>query len=355
MMSAHAGAAWLALGRADAMPTESVAGGAIEIDMAALGFAAADQVAAGVQAETVEPVETPTADATETAVAAEAVERAEPVRQTTEADRATEVERAAQAARVLPGPAETLTATRPEAGDVPPIESPRASEVTIAALAPAPLTEAEPAAETPHAVPAPVQQAEPVEEDEVAALVHVPLPTPRPDHTPAAMPQAEKPRAEPQRQPESQRTEPAPTKKQAQTPAKPRPSGSGGQNQTDARKGTAAGTEAARAAEQGKSAGARAGNAAVTNYPGQVASRLRRALRVPAAARRERPASDVHVAFTVDRSGGVSGIRIARSSGSGVIDQVAIDTVRRAAPFPPIPDGAGRSSWAFTVPLGLKR
>jgi protein TonB len=30
-------------------------------------------------------------------------------------------------------------------------------------------------------------------------------------------------------------------------------------------------------------------------------------------------------------------------------------TVARAAPFPPIPAEAGRSTWAFTVPLTFRR
>jgi protein TonB len=43
------------------------------------------------------------------------------------------------------------------------------------------------------------------------------------------------------------------------------------------------------------------------------------------------------------------------SSGSPVLDKAAVETVRRAAPFPVIPEGAGRSSWPFTVPLAFTR
>jgi protein TonB len=57
------------------------------------------------------------------------------------------------------------------------------------------------------------------------------------------------------------------------------------------------------------------------------------------------------VAFTVSASGGVTAVRLAGSSGSAVLDKAALDAVRRAAPFPPIPEDAGRSSWSFTVPL----
>ena len=68
-----------------------------------------------------------------------------------------------------------------------------------------------------------------------------------------------------------------------------------------------------------------------------------------------RARSDVQVAFVVDAGGGVGGIRVIRSSGSPELDQAALAVVRRAAPFPPIPPQAGRSSWAFTLPLGIAR
>jgi periplasmic protein TonB len=93
----------------------------------------------------------------------------------------------------------------------------------------------------------------------------------------------------------------------------------------------------------------------VSNYPGQVVTRLRRALRYPAAARRDRLTGEVHVSFTVAAGGGVSGISVVRSSGSPVLDQAAIETVQRAAPFPQIPQAAGRSSWPFSVPLAFTR
>ncbi|MGB3832040.1 MAG: TonB family protein, partial [Mesorhizobium sp.] len=98
-----------------------------------------------------------------------------------------------------------------------------------------------------------------------------------------------------------------------------------------------------------------AGNAAVSNYPGKVAARLRRAVRSISSLARMRARSDVQVAFVVDAGGGVGGIRVIRSSGSPELDQAALAVVRRAAPFPPIPPQAGRSSWAFTLPLGIAR
>ena len=99
---------------------------------------------------------------------------------------------------------------------------------------------------------------------------------------------------------------------------------------------------------------AAAGNsAAIDKYPGQILAQLRRALRYPAAA--GRVTGEVLVDFTVSANGTASAIRISRSSGHTALDQAALDTVRRAAPFPAIPAGANRASWPFTVPLAFKR
>lgn len=48
------------------------------------------------------------------------------------------------------------------------------------------------------------------------------------------------------------------------------------------------------------------------------------------------------VSFTVAASGGLAGLGIAASSGSGSLDNAAAQIIRRAAPFPPPPPGAQR-------------
>jgi protein TonB len=60
------------------------------------------------------------------------------------------------------------------------------------------------------------------------------------------------------------------------------------------------------------------------------------------------------VRFTVLADGSVAGISIGRSSGNAAIDQAGLATVSRAAPFPPIPDGANRADWTFDVPLEFR-
>jgi protein TonB len=90
-----------------------------------------------------------------------------------------------------------------------------------------------------------------------------------------------------------------------------------------------------------------AGNAAVSNYPGKVRSKINRAKRRVSGGDR----GSVVVSFTVGAGGQASGVRVARSSGSGALDNAAVEAVMRAAPFAKIPEAAGRSSWAFTVPI----
>jgi periplasmic protein TonB len=141
---------------------------------------------------------------------------------------------------------------------------------------------------------------------------------------------------------------PAETRPPVAKPAPEKPAaqaGNGGQNDADAVAGKPV-------AGQQDNAGT-GGDAEVARYPGQVLKKLKRALRYPKGA--GGAAGEVQVSFTVAANGQPSGIRIAQSSGNAAIDAAGIATVERAAPFPPIPAGANRKSWAFTVPLAFVR
>lgn len=123
-------------------------------------------------------------------------------------------------------------------------------------------------------------------------------------------------------------------------------SGNGGKSDADI--SASAGGKPQKAAKASGS-----GSAEVAKYPGLVQRKLRRALRFPKGAGSAR--GDVAVTFTVAASGSVSGIKVVASSGHAVLDQEAIATVKRAAPFPAIPADAGRASWTFTMPLTFAR
>ncbi len=339
MLTAHATAAWWVMREPPPEPIQIAGSTAIEVDLAALGFSEVDMLAAGQAIEAAEPVEPTEAEAVPTDAVevdeATPVETARPV-ETTPVERTEPVE---ETPREETTEVEQQEPVRAEAAPSPAAQLAEAqSEVEIAALPP---TERETTVDVLTANPVEVETVEPVEDNEqVAALMRAPLPTPRPDYTPPA------PRVERQRTEQPRREKPT---QQAKRPA----AGSQGNAQANARRGTERGAAQGRAASEsaGNQRRSAEGNAAVSNYPGQVARKLRRAVRSP----RGRDRGEVLVSFTVSRSGSVSGVRIARSSGSPNLDKAALDTVRRAAPFPPIPDAAGRSSWPFNLPLAFTR
>jgi len=163
--------------------------------------------------------------------------------------------------------------------------------------------------------------------------------------------------------PKVEQTKPRKTKAKQKTRVQkkevrnPSTSGSGGKAKANANQGKKDGRRNAKAKSNGsKSRKSNAvGNASVTNYPGKIVRKLRRALRYPKKAERKRIKGQVLVSFVVSKAGSASGIRVLRSSGSSILDQAALDTVRRAAPFPKIPSEAGRAKWPFRVPLAFKR
>lgn len=109
------------------------------------------------------------------------------------------------------------------------------------------------------------------------------------------------------------------------------------------------------AAGEGGSRNDTAGQAELSSYSGLVAAHLRRHKRYPPEAERAGVKGTVRVAFSVGAKGEVTGARIIASSGSPILDQEAIEMVRRAEPFPVVPVTLGRSALTFTVPVRFQR
>ncbi|MEL7131531.1 MAG: energy transducer TonB [Pseudomonadota bacterium] len=140
------------------------------------------------------------------------------------------------------------------------------------------------------------------------------------------------------------RHKPRPLTPQRTTRAAPEttraPTARGNQAQTNRQIGQqdgAATAAPARRATGGNNA-VRAGNAAVTNYPGQVMRKIQRVRRPRVGVR-----SSATVAFRIAGNGGLGALSIARSSGNTQLDQAALQVIRSAAPFPAPPPGARRS------------
>jgi protein TonB len=86
---------------------------------------------------------------------------------------------------------------------------------------------------------------------------------------------------------------------------------------------------------------------AAESWRSEIVERISSVKEYPEAAR---PASGTAVvAFSVDRGGRITSARLVRSSGSALLDQAAVATVRRANPVPPPP--AGVPGGNFTIPL----
>jgi protein TonB len=138
--------------------------------------------------------------------------------------------------------------------------------------------------------------------------------------------------------PESRPVEPqvtrrAPEARLAEEPARAEARGNAGQ---DARKGQANGSAGATAASAGRSATATTtGTGKVDNYPGIVMREIQKTRRERAGER-----GSAVVGFVIAPSGQVGAVQILKSSGSPRVDQVALDHIRRAAPFPPPPPNA---------------
>ncbi len=140
----------------------------------------------------------------------------------------------------------------------------------------------------------------------------------------------------PQRRPEPQAS-PEPVRR-AQTGTANPPQRVGNAEQS-ARRGTATGSAGASTAASGTGGtSAQPGNAAVSNYPGQVMERINRTRKPRVSGR-----GVAVVSFSVANNGGLAAASIRRSSGNSAIDAAALTHIRRAAPFPAPPPGAGRS------------
>jgi len=74
----------------------------------------------------------------------------------------------------------------------------------------------------------------------------------------------------------------------------------------------------------------------------------------PKRARRRHIEGRVEVGFVVLADGEIDDIRLADSSGEGVLDKAALDALRRAGRFDPLPKELGLSSWTFVVPLDYR-
>lgn len=180
----------------------------------------------------------------------------------------------------------------------------------------------------------------PVMEEELQVA---PIPKPRIVRKPVEA------KAEPAKAPP--REQPAEEPKKAEKPAEKRPEKKPPSKQASLGNGGAAEADSA-TKKSGGGAGKQndGGSAAASKYPGLVQTKVVRAARAP---KTRDTKGEATVRFVVGAEGNLLKVALLRSSGNAAIDEASLAAVKRAAPFPPIPEAAGRSSWQFDVPLGF--
>jgi len=90
---------------------------------------------------------------------------------------------------------------------------------------------------------------------------------------------------------------------------------------------------------------------AMLRYQDMVKQRIENKRRYPAWAKRQGIEGIVHINFTVLSNGLSKDIKIARTSGFKILDEEATRNVKRANPFPPIPENIKESSIKMNVAI----
>jgi len=72
-------------------------------------------------------------------------------------------------------------------------------------------------------------------------------------------------------------------------------------------------------------------------YEEELSNRIAKYIRYPRAALRVCPSGTTHIRVQVNRAGQLLSIVVEQSSGCVIIDNEAVETVRRAQPLPPVP------------------
>lgn len=89
----------------------------------------------------------------------------------------------------------------------------------------------------------------------------------------------------------------------------------------------------------------------VRSYFGQITAWIDANKDYPADVKKKKQQGTVVVKFTIGRDGRLLASSIKQSSGHALLDQAALSTLARAAPFPPIPDFVGRETLSVAVPI----
>ncbi|MEX2128034.1 MAG: TonB family protein [Xanthobacteraceae bacterium] len=161
-----------------------------------------------------------------------------------------------------------------------------------------------------------------------------------PESPPAAMVIEERPPLPPVREPIREERKREPEKKQT---ARSSPSAAASPNRAAAANSTGS-VGAGGVADTG-------GRAAISSYQAQVLAHLSRHRVYPPEARDRGATGVARVRFALTRDGRVMSASLVGGSGERVLDEAALDMVRRASPFPPFPSELTQSRMDFAAPI----
>ncbi len=86
-------------------------------------------------------------------------------------------------------------------------------------------------------------------------------------------------------------------------------------------------------------------------YAKRVRDRIEAEKDYPSRARRGGVEGVVSVQFTIGHGGEAGAVSVAQTSGSKILDNAALDAVRNAAPFPPLPAELGKNEFTLRVSI----
>lgn len=221
-----------------------------------------------------------------------------------------------------------------------PLEAIRAA--TVAQLTPEPAIQ-----QVPPALVKPVEVVKPLETASLAPVLEqelemAPVPKPRIVRKPVAAkaePVKEPPKDQPTKTPK-QAEKPAEKKPEKKTPSKQASLGNGGAAEAD--------SSASKASGGGKGQQNNGGAAAEQTYAGKVRAKVARSVKTP---KGKFEGGEARIIVLIGANGQLLKSTMSRSSGDPKVDDAAAAAVKRAAPFPPIPEALGQSSVSVTLPI----
>lgn len=96
----------------------------------------------------------------------------------------------------------------------------------------------------------------------------------------------------------------------------------------------------------------------VATLEAQYMAALRQAIEAnkfyPKRASRLRREGSVIVDFTIDRDGNIDNVRVTESSGTQLLDQAAVEAVKRLGQFHPLPSAIPHDPWSLQIPMSYK-